>query len=110
MTDVDDPPKVILVSSTSPSEGKTTIALSLAASAANSGQKVLMIDADLRQTSASKFFGIVKDPGLVDFLLGNVSMQDAIKYNEEAKLWVLGTGSKTRNPADLVGSDRMKSF
>ena len=69
-----------------------------------------MIDADLRHTSSSKFFGMVKSPELVDFLLGNVSMQDAIKYNDEAKLWVLPAGSKTRNPADLIGSEPMKSF
>jgi polysaccharide biosynthesis transport protein len=69
MTDVDDPPKVVLMSSTSPNEDKMTVALSLAISATNAGLKVLMIDADLRHTSSSKFFGMVKSPGLVDFLL-----------------------------------------
>ena len=110
MTDVDHPPKVILVTSTMPNEGKTTVALSLAVSAATAGLKVLMIDADLRHTSASRFFGLVKHPGLVDLLLGSVNMKDAITFNEDAKLWVLPAGSKTRNPADLIGSDRMKSL
>jgi capsular exopolysaccharide synthesis family protein len=110
MTDVDDPPKVVLFTSTMPSEGKTTIAMSLAVSAATAGQKVLMIDADLRHTSTSRFFGLVKHSGLVDLLLGTVDMKEAITYNEDAKLWVLPAGTKTRNPADLIGSERMKSF
>ena len=58
MTDVDDPPKVILVTSTMPNEGKTTIALSLAVSAATAGLKVLLIDADLRHTSATVTSGL----------------------------------------------------
>ena len=110
MTDVDNPPKVILVTSTMPSEGKTTVAISLAVSAATAGLKVLLIDCDLRHTSATRFFGLLKKRGLVDFLLGNLEMKDAITFDEDTKLWVLSAGSKTRNPADLISSDRMKSF
>ena len=110
MTDVDHPPKVIQVTSTVPNEGKTIIALSLATSAANSGLKVLFIDADLRHTSGSNFFGLVKAQGLVDVLLGSCLSQDAITFSEEAKIWVLPAGSKTRNPADILGSNRMKSL
>ena len=72
-----------------PDEGKTTIAMSLAVSAATAGLKVLMIDADLRHTSATRFFGLSKHPGLVDLLLGTVNTKDAITYNEDSKLWVL---------------------
>jgi succinoglycan biosynthesis transport protein ExoP len=110
MTDVDDPPKVILVTSTMPNEGKTTVAMSLAVSASTAKLKVLMIDCDLRHTSATRFFGLTKHPGLVDLLLGNVNMKDAITFNEDTKLWVLPAGTKTRNPADLIGSERMKTL
>jgi exopolysaccharide transport family protein len=110
MTDVDNPPKVVQITSTVPSEGKTTISLSVAASAANSGLKVLFIDADLRHPSASNFFGIAKESGLVDLLLGQISASDAIKYNEDLKIWVLPAGSKSQNPPDLLGSERMKSL
>jgi polysaccharide biosynthesis transport protein len=110
MADVDHPPKVIQVTSTVPGEGKTTIALSLAVSAAVSGLKVLFLDGDLRRTSASHFFGMLKAQGLVDVLAGSADPQDVITYNEDAKLWVLPTGSKTRTPADLLGSERMKTF
>ena len=59
MANVDNPPKVIQLTSTVPNEGKTTIAMSLAVSAAVSGLKVLFVDSDLRHTSASNFFGMV---------------------------------------------------
>jgi succinoglycan biosynthesis transport protein ExoP len=110
MADVDNPPKVIQLTSTVPNEGKTTIAMSLAVSAAVSGLKVLFVDSDLRHTSASNFFGMVKQSGLVNVLLGDANPQDVIQFNEEAKLWVLSAGSKTRNPADLLGSNRMKEL
>ena len=109
MTDVDDPPKIIQFTSTIPSEGKTTIAISLAISAAAAGQKVMFIDADLRHPSASNFLGLQKQAGLVDFLLGT-SPKDVVKYVEEAKIWAVGAGSKTQNPTDLLGSERMKIF
>jgi capsular exopolysaccharide synthesis family protein len=110
MADVDHPPKVIQVTSTVPGEGKTTIAMSLAVSAAVSGLKVLFLDGDLRRTSASNFFGLLKAQGLVDVLAGSADPQDVITYIEDAKLWVLPAGSKTRTPADLLASDRMKTF
>jgi succinoglycan biosynthesis transport protein ExoP len=110
MTDVDDPPKVIQVTSAVPSEGKTTIALSMAVSAATSGLRVLFIDADLRHPSASRFLEMQKLPGLVDMLSGAIEMQDAIKYSHSLKLWALSAGGKTQNPADILASERMKTF
>jgi succinoglycan biosynthesis transport protein ExoP len=110
MTDVDSPAKIIQVTSTLPNEGKTTIALSLASSAAASNLKVLFIDADMREPSASRFFNIDKERGLVDLLLDNVNPHETIKYNEVAKFWVLTAGREPQNPTDLLSSERMRSL
>jgi capsular exopolysaccharide synthesis family protein len=110
MTDVDNPPRVIQLTSAVPGEGKTTMALSLAASAATAKLKTLLIDADLRHPTATRIFGIQKEPGLVDVLLGKVDIGAAVKFNEKTGYWMLGAGSKTQSPTDLLGSDRMKSL
>jgi succinoglycan biosynthesis transport protein ExoP len=110
MSDVDHPPAVIQVTSTVPSEGKTTIALSIASSAAASGLRVLYIDADLRRPSGSSILSTKKEIGLVDLLLGQTEAQAAIKLSEELRFWYLPAGSRTQSPMDLLSSDRMKSF
>ncbi len=110
MTDVDHPPKVIQVTSAAPNEGKTTIALSLAASAAAAKLKVLFIDADLRHPSATRILGLSKAAGLVDVLLGEAGEEDAVRFVEEKNYFVLASGNRTQNPTDLLSSERMRSL
>jgi capsular exopolysaccharide synthesis family protein len=110
MSDVDHPPKVIQISSTLPSEGKSTLALSFATSAANSGLNVLFVDADLRHPSSSNFIGREKEKGLVDILVGDVNPKDVIRMFEPGRFWALPAGSKSQNPPDLLGSDRMRTL
>jgi capsular exopolysaccharide synthesis family protein len=110
MTDVDHPPKVIQMTSAVPGEGKTTIAMSFAASAANAKLKVLFVDADLRHPTATRHFGLQKEPGLVDLLLGEVAVEDVIRFYQKGGYWALGAGNKTQNPTDLLGSARMKAM
>jgi capsular exopolysaccharide synthesis family protein len=108
MSDVDRPPKVIHVTSSRPGEGKTTIALSLAISAASSGLKVVLIDADLRHPSTSHFFKLENEKGLVDLLIDAANLQDVLIFQKNLKLTVLPAGSKTLNPPDVLGSERMR--
>jgi capsular exopolysaccharide synthesis family protein len=110
MTDVDHPPKVIQLTSAVPGEGKTTIALSLAASAAAAKLRVLVIDADLRHPSVSRICGLDKGAGLVDLLLGEVAAEAAIGFYGAGGYWVLPAGNRTQSPTDLLGSERMKSL
>ena len=111
MTDVDHTPKVIQVTSSIPSEGKSSISMSLAFSAAAmSGQKVALVDADFRHPTVTRFFGLEKAPGVVDLLLGTAEIDTITHIDEQTGVHVFGAGSKTQNPPDLLGSERMRGF
>ena len=108
MSDVDQPPKVIHVTSARPDEGKTTIAVSLAISAASSGLKVVLVDADLRHPSTSRFFKLEQERGLVDLLTGAATSDSLLRFYKDLNLRLLPAGSKSLNPPDVLGSERMK--
>lgn len=106
MADVDHPAKVILVTSSIPGEGKSTLSQSLAFSAEKAGMRVLLIDGDLRHPSVSKYFGLDQKKGLVDYLTGAAPFEDTVL--KLGGVTVLAAGSKSQNPPDLLGSERMK--
>ena len=110
MSDVDQPPRVIHVTSALPGEGKTTIAVSLAISAAFAGLKVVLIDADLRHPAASRFFKLERESGLVDLLTGARTADNVLKFHKDLKLTIIPSGSKSLNPPDVLGSERMKAL
>ena len=95
MADVDNPPKIIQITSAVPGEGKTTISISFAASAAAAGLRVLFIDADLRRASASHVLGVEKDKGLVDLLIGHADAKSLMQLHKVTRFWLLSAGSKT---------------
>jgi polysaccharide biosynthesis transport protein len=109
MSDVDQPPKVIQVSSAVAGEGKSTVAISLAQSAAMSLPRVLLVDCDLRLPAVSKIFRLEKRPGLVDLLTGS-SDAPAILRDPLTGIYVMGAGSSTQNPPDLLSSARMRAL
>jgi capsular exopolysaccharide synthesis family protein len=110
MSDVDRPPKVIHVTSSRPGEGKTTVAMSLAISAALSGLKVALVDADLRHPSVSHFFKLEQAKGLVDLLVGAAAFDSVLRFQNDLKLAVIPAGGKSLNPTDVLGSERMKAL
>lgn len=107
MSDVDNPPRVVEITSASPGEGKTSIALSVAASAASSGKRVVLIDCDLRRPSVTQLFGLDEKPGLVEWLAQTASSEGMLHRDSSSGVYVLGAGAKTQNPPDLLGSARM---
>ena len=110
MSDVDHPPKVIHVTSARPGEGKTTIAVSLAISAASAGLKVVLLDADLRHPAASRLFKLEGEKGLVDLLIGATTADSVSAFYKDVKMTVIPAGSKSLNPPDVLGSERMKAL
>ena len=110
MSDVDQPPKIIHVTSARPGEGKTTIAMNLAISAASAGLKVALVDADLRHPTASRLFKLENEKGLVDVLVGETTLDDVLRFHDDLQLMIVPAGSKSLNPPDVLGSDRMKGL
>jgi polysaccharide biosynthesis transport protein len=103
-------PKVILVTSAVPSEGKTTVALSLARLLALANHRVLLIDADVRRPSIHKALGIDRGPGLVEFLKDEASAPDVVYNDEKSGMLFIPAGGAASDPPSLLGSKQMKSL
>ena len=104
------PPKTVLVTSSQPSEGKTTTCVNIAISLAQLGASVLIIDSDMRKPSVHKVFGVDYLRGLSTFLSRNVEIQDLIQKLPVKNLSLLPCGPIPPNPAELISSDRMKEM
>lgn len=102
---VDDPPKVIVVSSPGPQEGKSITSANLGVVLAQVGKNVMMVDCDLRKPAVHKIFGLDNSQGLVNVLVRECSLQDAW-HEPMAGLKVLTAGPIPPNPAELLSSQR----
>lgn len=110
----------LVVTSSEPGEGKTLTAANLATSFARLNQRVLLIDGDLRKPRLHQLFGQEQEPGLTDVLaksffevdceLKRATTASAFRKTKVARLWLLPAGSTSRNPADLLGSERFSQF
>ena len=112
LSNVDAPPKSILITSSLPDEGKTVISTAMARLLARSGRKVLLIDADLRRGQIAKVLGLPNEYGLVEILgRRQHAPGEVIRHDAESGLHVLTTGrTVVPNPSDLLGSERMRAL
>lgn len=105
------PPKVVLISSTLPGEGKSTVSLNLAATIAHQGKRVLLVDADLRAGTLDSRINLIKNFGLSGALSGVGSWRDAAQSTDAVPyLKVLQCGSRPPNSAELLGSSKMREM
>ena len=103
--------QTIVVSSSIPGEGKTSIAMNLAIMLAESGTRVLLVDADLRRPRVAKYLGLEGSVGLSGVLSHTVALEDAIqKWGDDGALDVLTSGLRAPNPSELLGSPTMEKL
>lgn len=108
--DVDKDSKVFAVSSSVPGEGKTTTATNLAITLAQAGQRVLMVDGDMRRPQVARTFGLESIVGLTTVLIGSIDLEDAIQDGPVDTLSVLTSGAIPPNPSELLQSQSMRDL
>ena len=104
------PLNIIMVTSAVPQEGKTTNTVNLALTIAESGKKVIIIDADLRRPIIHKVFNSDSKPGITNVLVDNKKLSEVIKRADEinSNLYYITSGPIPPNPSELLGSEKMK--
>jgi succinoglycan biosynthesis transport protein ExoP len=107
---MEEGPRTLVVTSTGPGEGKTMVASNLAVGFALTGQRVLLVDADMRRSRAHQLFNLNQEPGLSNILVGNAKPSAALCKTDVAGLWVLPAGRTPPNPAELLSSKRFKDL
>lgn len=109
-SNIDTPPKTLLVTSAKPGEGKSTTAINLASAYSKLG-KTLLLEVDLRKPSIEKTLNINNKLGLSDILLNHISHQEAITYPEKDKqLAIITSGTLVKNPIELLSSHKFEQL
>jgi hypothetical protein len=107
----EDGMRSVVVTSSGPGEGKSIVSANLAVALAQAGQRVLLIDGDMRRPRVHEIFGADQEPGLSNVLTGVAKSGDAIRRCPTIHgLWLLASGHIPPNPAELLGSHRFREF
>ncbi|HEU0070909.1 MAG TPA: polysaccharide biosynthesis tyrosine autokinase [Alphaproteobacteria bacterium] len=110
LSNVDHPPRTVVVTSAVPGEGKTSTSLAIATLAAKSGQRCIIVDCDFRHPSVHANLGYPNRQGLGDYLAGNAQLSDVIELEPRYGLRFITAGASVPNPPDVLGSPRMKDL
>lgn len=106
---IDEGPRVYVVTSSLPGEGKTTTVSNLAVAIAETGMSVVVIDGDLRRPRVAEVFGVAGGAGLTDVLVGRAALADVVQRWGRGGLGVLPAGRIPPNPSEILGSRAMAS-
>lgn len=110
LSSADHAPRVILITSAVPSEGKTVTAINIAISLTQTGSRVVLVDADMRKPRVHSVFSLGNVPGLSSFLTGSASLKDVIHEGSVPNLFVLPCGVIPPNPGELILSSRFNQL
>lgn len=103
--------RTLVVTSAGPGEGKSIVAANIALALAQAGQRVLLVDADMRRPRVHEIFQSAQEPGLSNVLTGNSKLSESLRKSTSVEgLWTLSSGHIPPNPAELLGSRRYIDF
>lgn len=108
--DVDNPPRVLVVTSAMPGEGKTTTAVNLAHVLAEAGHRVGLVEGDLRRPRVARYLGLVEKVGITDVLAGRAQLEDVVQQTGSERVDVIASGPHPPNPSELLGSTQMRTL
>lgn len=109
-SNIDKGIKSLVLTSSGPSEGKSTVISNLAITMAQAGKKVLLIDSDLRKPRIHKIFALNSYKGLTNVIFYDLDYKEVIKFTPVDGLDILTSGPIPPNPAEILGSEKMKKF
>lgn len=110
LSHIDNPPKVIMLTSAVPAEGKTTNSIALAQNLLGLGKKVLLVEGDIRRRTLNDYFENVPEHGLVSVMSGDKTLSNAVFQSEGFGADILAGGNTITNAADLFSSEAFKVF
>ncbi|MFK5997221.1 MAG: polysaccharide biosynthesis tyrosine autokinase [Rhodobacterales bacterium] len=110
LSDVDNPPRVIMVTSSMPGEGKTTNSLALSQNLAGLGKRVLLVEGDIRRRTFTQYFNIENQRGILAVISGETSLEDAVYRDPKVGFDVLVGEKSSTNAADLFSSEKFHGF
>jgi tyrosine-protein kinase Etk/Wzc len=102
--------RTLMITSPAPGEGKSTVAVNLATTFAQQGQRTLLVDADLRRSVLDQTFAIARSPGLTDVLVGAQALDSVVRPTDVPNLSILPSGHFPPNPSELLGSGQMRAM
>lgn len=106
----DQPMKLLLISSATSGEGKTTLATQLALSLARVGRRTLLVDGDLRKPALDAVFHLPQEPGVSDMLLGTKSLADVVQPTSTENLWLVAAGHWMPQGLQALSSDPIEAM
>jgi len=110
MSEAGERPRTLLITSSVPSEGKSLTSSNLAIAIANTGSKVLLVDADLRKGVLHTRFGVSPEPGLSDSLIQGLNWTEAVRPTKIPNLFILPRGGYTQNSSELFVTEVARKF
>jgi capsular exopolysaccharide synthesis family protein len=102
--------RLVMITSSGPNEGKTSVAINLGAALSEMGRKVVVVEADLRRSALNKFLQGKPEKGLTSVIMGTSTLEESITGTENENLKVMLSGVKPPNPAELVSSQAMQDL